>query len=254
MTIKYGVINLNWRTYQEETANVFRALGCKALVEEKLKGARGEHDIDVLVTFEKFGIKSTWIVECKYWDTAIPKEKVLALQAIVDDVGADRGILVSKTAFQSGAIKQASKSNITLTSLECFAESARDDFRHIQVAALEVKLIKMYRFYKLLTNPSEDHRYGFLKYGFNGNEGQKAIVLNYYLQQAYHSMQDFKLGATEYKIYNITDYSSLNMDSSPQEIATHDEDELIKFIQELVSEAWEWLEIKQVWHELNKCV
>ncbi|HHF3021302.1 TPA: restriction endonuclease [Vibrio diabolicus] len=237
---------MDWRTYQEETASVFRSLGCKALVEETLEGARGDHDIDVLVTFEKFGVTSTWIVECKFWESAVPKEKVLALQAIVDDVGADRGILVSKTGFQSGAIKQASKSNITLTSLEEFAESAYDDFREIQVEALEVKLIKMCSLYKVLTNPSEEHRYGFLKYGFDGNEAEKTIVFNYYLQQAHKSMQDLKLGTENYSIFTITDYLSLNMNYSPQEIVTQNEDELIKFTQELVHEAWKWLEIKKI--------
>ncbi|HHQ6632593.1 TPA: restriction endonuclease [Serratia fonticola] len=109
---------LNWKEYQEETAKIFRSLGCKAEVECKLAGVRGEHEIDVLVTFERFGVISTWVIECKYWNTAISKDKILTLQSIVDDVGADRGIFISKSGYQSGAFKQAEKSNITLTSLE----------------------------------------------------------------------------------------------------------------------------------------
>jgi hypothetical protein len=42
---------------------------------------------------------------------------VAALASVVQDVGADRGILLSETGFQAGAIRLASLSNITLTSL-----------------------------------------------------------------------------------------------------------------------------------------
>ena len=41
----------------------------------------------------------------------------MALTAIVQDIGADRGFLMSESGFQSGAIKATKNSNITLTSL-----------------------------------------------------------------------------------------------------------------------------------------
>jgi hypothetical protein len=244
--LAFGRNKLDWRIYQEETAKVFRSLGCKALVEEKLEGARGEHDIDVLVTFKKFGVPSKWVVECKYWDSAVTKEKVLALQAIVDDVGADRGILVSKTGFQSGAIKQALKSNITLTSLDDFAQNATDDFLKMQRESTEVKLIKACRIYSNLTEPSEEYSFGFLEYDFDGFDGQKAMVFNYYLIQAHKSLQDLKLGTKKYKTFVISDYSSLNMNYSPIEEIITDEDMLVKYIQELVYEALNWAKIKLV--------
>jgi hypothetical protein len=43
---------------------------------------------------------------------------VMALKEIVGDCGADRGLIVSTRGFQSGAIRAATKSNITLTSIE----------------------------------------------------------------------------------------------------------------------------------------
>ena len=136
-------IRMNWKDYQNEAAEVFRKAGCEAEVDVVVEGVRGEHGIDVFVTFEQYGINCSWVVECKYWNTNVPKEKVLALQAIVDDVGADRGVLISKTGFQSGAIRLAQKSNITLTSLENLAEDLKKDSTKITIETLETNLLKV---------------------------------------------------------------------------------------------------------------
>src|SRR5262249_38211470 len=67
--------------------------------------------------------EQTWIVECKWWRRAVSKVHVAALANIVQDVGADRGILLTETGFQTGATRLASLSNITLTSLTEWKES-----------------------------------------------------------------------------------------------------------------------------------
>ncbi|EOC9236919.1 restriction endonuclease [Enterobacter hormaechei] len=116
----------DWRVYQEATAEVFRRLGCNALVDYRANGVRATHDIDVYATFLRSGILCTWVIECKLWKTRVPKEKVLALKSIIDDLGADRGIMVSEVGFQPGAQDAARGSNITLvTSLDDFAKTAR---------------------------------------------------------------------------------------------------------------------------------
>tara|TARA_R110001592_G_scaffold16881_12_gene71699 strand:- start:20556 stop:21194 length:639 start_codon:yes stop_codon:yes gene_type:complete len=108
---------MNWSEYQEQAAKFFLGLGLSASIEQNVKGARGAHDIDVYVTGSYNGINFNWVVECKAWKNNIPKEKVMALAAIVQDVGADRGFLLSEVGFQSGAILASRSSNITLTSL-----------------------------------------------------------------------------------------------------------------------------------------
>jgi len=42
----------------------------------------------------------------------------MALSSIVQDIGADRGFLMSESGFQSGAIRATNNTNITLSSLE----------------------------------------------------------------------------------------------------------------------------------------
>ena len=105
-----------WRDYQERAAYYFRILGMDASVDEHVIGARGQHDVDVVVRTSQAGIGQTWIVECKCWQRAVSKVHVAALANIVQDIGADRGFLLSEAGFQEGAKKLASFSNITLTS------------------------------------------------------------------------------------------------------------------------------------------
>lgn len=129
-----------WKSYQQQSAEFFRSLGLTAKVEELVAGARGAHKIDVYVEGNFMGISFTWVVECKCWKANVSKEKVAALTAILQDIGADRGFLLSEKGFQSGALRLAEKSNITLTSLADLASTVGD--RHItaQVASLHLRL------------------------------------------------------------------------------------------------------------------
>ncbi|MGD8174245.1 restriction endonuclease [Vibrio sp. TRT 21S02] len=237
---------MDWREYQQETARVFRSLGCDAVVEKKVEGVRGEHDVDVFVTFKKLGITTTWIVECKFWNSAIPKEKILALQSIVKDVGADRGIFVSNSGYQSGAIKQATKSNITLTSLEDFLEGAQEEFNDLIVDTIESKLLRVYRTYLYLNDPTEDHKFGFQHYNFDGMEGQKVCVVFTYLSKAVRSFQNIKMGLDKLTIFEYDNFDTLNMNTPIKERQAHDLGDFLNYLEELVTSAEKWLAYKQV--------
>jgi hypothetical protein len=123
---------MDWREYQQGAAEFFAALGMLAEVEARVKGSRVSHRIDVAVSFSAYGVDHRWLVECKLWKSRVPKEKVMALKAIVEDVGADRGFLLSENGFQSGATTAARFSNITLTNLEDLRANAEADFQAIR--------------------------------------------------------------------------------------------------------------------------
>lgn len=108
----------DWEKYQRKVADLFNTFGCQAETNAKVQGARGKHRIDVLVSFSNYGYKNTWVCECKFWSSSIPKEKVLALQAIIQDIGADKGLLFSESGFQAGAVSCAMNTNIILTSCD----------------------------------------------------------------------------------------------------------------------------------------
>lgn len=117
-----------WRDYQEEAAEFFRSLGLDALTNVSIAGVRTTHDVDVLVRSHHAGFDVLWVVECKLWKTPISKLHVLALREIVADTGADRGVLLSESGFQSGALEASTLTNVRLTSLAGMQASASDDF------------------------------------------------------------------------------------------------------------------------------
>lgn len=115
-----------WYQFQEEIKSHFESIGASAESNIKVNGVRGSHDIDVLVKPKFFGREITWIVEAKDWTSNIPKEKVLALQSIVQDVGADRGFLISHGGFQKGAYECAKNTNIELVNFDELKDSTKE--------------------------------------------------------------------------------------------------------------------------------
>lgn len=113
-----------WKKYQESTAEYFRSIGLEAKTDVSVEGVRTSHDIDVFVTshFEGFDVK--WVVECKLWQKPVNKLHVLALREIVTDIGADRGILLSESGFQSGSREAAEMTNVQLSSLASLKSSS----------------------------------------------------------------------------------------------------------------------------------
>lgn len=133
-----------WRDYQERAAELFRRMGFDATVEEILEGARGKHEVDVVARTTLGGVAVMWIVECKYWKSAVPKAHVLTLAQVVQDIGADRGILLSEKGFQAGAISASRKSNVLLTSLQELVLAAADSIADLSIkrSLLDVKCIE----------------------------------------------------------------------------------------------------------------
>lgn len=133
----------DWNGYQEEVANFFRTLGLAATTNATVEGARGCHKVDVWVISNRCGFNVKWLVECKFWQSAIPKEKVLALYQIAQDVGADRAFLLSESGFQSGAIKAAQNANVTLTSLLDLQSAAQEELLAVALSELAHKTVSL---------------------------------------------------------------------------------------------------------------
>jgi hypothetical protein len=131
---------VNWREYQEKTAAFFASLGYTTSVDETLHGVRDKHNVDVVVRFSKHAFECLWLVECKLWASRIPKEKILAFQSIIDDIGADKGIILSEEGFQSGCFACATRTNILLSSLSELRETHREDLHRAFVDSLLIEL------------------------------------------------------------------------------------------------------------------
>ena len=73
-----------WRVFQERVADRFRRIPvCRVTVGETLNGARGNVEVDVVARFDSpcHGFVFTVLIECKFWKTRIPQEKLFALKA-----------------------------------------------------------------------------------------------------------------------------------------------------------------------------
>ena len=119
-----------------------------ATVDASLHGARARHALDVLVEFERIGVRHRWVVECKLWKRRVPKERVLILQSVVSDVGADRGFLLSEVGFQSGAVTAARLANITLTNLTDLRENAELDAHEARLRQLVIAVARLHMEYE----------------------------------------------------------------------------------------------------------
>jgi restriction system protein len=132
---------LNWKDYQEEVAEFFRSLGLEAETDITIQGVRTKHDIDVLVKSHHAGFDITWLVECKHWKSKVSKLHVLGLREIVNDTGADRGILLAENGFQSGAIEAAALTNVHVLSLVEAKNTARNEIHSMRLRELYDRLL-----------------------------------------------------------------------------------------------------------------
>jgi hypothetical protein len=174
-----------WSDYQEEVAELFLTLGLTAETNIVLQGVRTSHDVDVVVRSRHAGFEILWLVECKAWKARVPKEKVFALRAIVDDLGADRGFLMAENGYQSGALEAARQTNITLTSLAYLRETLSHDIGMAQLRSLAPRIADCRnRYWAIGKYDRIDHglRPDVLAFGYSGDHVIQAV--EFMLQQA----------------------------------------------------------------------
>ncbi|MEW1837518.1 restriction endonuclease [Nonomuraea angiospora] len=133
-----------WRDYEQRTAGLLTDLGFSTTVQDTLHGADDvPYKIDVTARRQLAGVSLLWILECKLHSSPVTRDMVNTLKAKVDDVGADRGLLMSESGFQSGAIRYARRRNITLTSLDDLAANAIDDLTDARLNACRIRALRL---------------------------------------------------------------------------------------------------------------
>ena len=86
----------------------------KVFGKRSLLGAKGTYEIDCSAEIQFKELRLHFIVECKFWSNRVTQDVVLSLKSKLDDLGAHKGIVVSRGGFQSGAIKVARANGIAL--------------------------------------------------------------------------------------------------------------------------------------------
>ena len=81
---------------------------------QKVETPDSTYQIDVLAEYTALGCKNTVIVECKKFSRSIERSVVVELYAKLQSIGAQKGILISTSGFQSDAVKYANVHGIAL--------------------------------------------------------------------------------------------------------------------------------------------
>jgi hypothetical protein len=93
----------DWKNLQQKVHQAFIEMGCHAEEPKTISLVRGQKEVDVYVEDIVHGIKSVYLIECKYWNSDIPQDVIHGFRTVVSDSGANKGIIIAKKGFQSGA-------------------------------------------------------------------------------------------------------------------------------------------------------
>jgi hypothetical protein len=133
-----------WELYQHQAAELLRELGFTADVNVGIEEPNGTvHAIDVAARRTIAGVDLLWVVECKLWNKPVDIGPVRQLRGLLIDLGADHGLLMSESGFQSGAVMAAREKNITLTSLADLRANAADEILASRVSHAERRLMDL---------------------------------------------------------------------------------------------------------------
>lgn len=103
----------------------------------------GNYQIDIYAEFIAMGVKFKVLVECKRYTHSIEREKVAILANKLQSIGAQKGILISTSGFQSGAAQYAKVHGIAL--IQIFDNCVRHIQNSVQSKDTMLnKLIKEY--------------------------------------------------------------------------------------------------------------
>jgi hypothetical protein len=149
----YSTDPSDWRDLQDKVATIIRVCGCDADVERTIETVRGKVDVDVHAVDLSSSPRLTYLCECKYWSTAVPKGVVHGFRTVVSDYGAYVGFLVSRNGFQSGAYEAAHNSNVRLLNWFEFQEVFVDRWKEGRYAALRQVFEVLFEYYDILSAP-----------------------------------------------------------------------------------------------------
>jgi len=107
------------KQYEEFLDSLYREIAAGLPVDvflrRKFKGRSGQrYIIDLGFEFDKLGVHYLTLIEAKYYKRTIEVGEVLEFWAKLDDIGANKGIIVTTAGFQLGAQKVASANRIAL--------------------------------------------------------------------------------------------------------------------------------------------
>lgn len=81
---------------------------------QKITTHDGTYQIDCLAEFTALGVHFKALIECKHCSREIERDKVELLKSRIDSSGTQKGIIISTSGFQTGAVRYAEEHGIAL--------------------------------------------------------------------------------------------------------------------------------------------
>lgn len=173
-----------------------------------LKGKTTNHQIDVFWEYEISGILYQTVVQTKDWSSTVKLEQLFTFKAVLDDLpGQPRGVFVTKTGYQSGALEVAEKNGIVLYELR---KPGQIDFSG-QIGTIRIEMqLSGYRFENLNVKMDEDWvRNELLKINHKGP--YTFPISGRYDQMMLYDKNDSEIGT----FYDILSSDNFGENSSP---------------------------------------
>ncbi|HSK74823.1 MAG TPA: restriction endonuclease [Thermoanaerobaculia bacterium] len=85
------------------------------LSRQKIRGASGQsHEIDLSFELQVAGVKVLFLVECKCYSRPVGVDEIAEFAYKLRDIGGNKGIFITTSRFESGALKIAKRERIAL--------------------------------------------------------------------------------------------------------------------------------------------
>lgn len=105
--------------------------------------ADGTYQIDIVFEYTIMNIKNRVLVECKKYKRSVERKVVAELRDKVNSIGANKGIVMSTSGFQSGAVEYAKAHGITL--IQCIDKYVRFIQASLKpIDALRIEYMQIY--------------------------------------------------------------------------------------------------------------
>lgn len=104
----------SWVDLQNLTARILSECGFETETPKIIHTVRGRVEVDVYSVDRSVNPAPIYICECKHWNKAVSQTVIHGFRTVINDFGANWGLIVSSNGFQAGAFEAIKNTNIKL--------------------------------------------------------------------------------------------------------------------------------------------
>ncbi|WP_264522531.1 restriction endonuclease [Flavobacterium sp. N2469] len=133
-----------WKDLQNKVAEILTVCGYLCETEKDIITVREKVNVDVYAEINNQVSGSVIICECKFWKKKVPKHVVHSFRTVINDYGANYGLIISKMGFQSGAFNAIKNTNVQLVNWTEFENTFRAEWIRKKLIAISKTTKSLY--------------------------------------------------------------------------------------------------------------